>query len=160
FRNAAATMDRQTGELAREVRALERNRARIAGNLKKIEKAGEEIARWRSFSAARGNWVRFLSELQARLSGAGDMWLDRLQPLAGAGAPASTMGARMVMSGRVLEQATEASAQSAETRVRSFLEAMSASPFVSAFEQERFDRSREGILGFEVILRMNRSETL
>lgn len=64
------------------------------------------------------------------------------------------------MSGRVLEQATEASAQSAETRVRSFLEAMSASPFVSAFEQERFDRSREGILGFEVILRMNRSETL
>ena len=151
---------RRAGEIEDEVRALDRNRARIAGNLKAIEKAGAEIARWRSFSAARSNWVRFFAELQARLSSAGDMWLDRLQPLTGAGMPSPSLGARMVMTGRVLEQPSEASPSSAEMRVRSFLEAMSASPFVAAFEQERFDRSREGILGFEVVLRMNRSETL
>lgn len=160
FRTSAVAVGRRAGEFEDEVHALDRNRARIAGNLKAIEKAGAEIARWRSFSAARSNWVRFFAELQAQLSSAGDMWLDRLQPLTGAGMPSPSLGARMVMTGRVLEQPSEASPSSAEMRVRSFLEAMSASPFVASFEQERFDRSREGILGFEVVLRMNRSETL
>ena len=160
FRSAAVAVGRRAGEIEDEVHALDRNRARIATNLKAIEEARAEIARWRSFSTARGNWVRFLAELQARLSSAGDMWLDRLQPLTGAGMPSPSIGARMVMSGRVLEQPSEASQSSAEMRVRSFLEGISTSPFVAAFEQERFDRSREGILGFEVVLRMNRSETL
>ncbi len=155
--------DRVAGQARRIETAaaeLDRNRIRIAENLHKIQEARAEVEVWRKFAAARGNWVRFLAELQVKLSAAGDLWLDRLQPLKAGGAPAPVGGVRLAMSGRVLEQEPEDVGASAETRVRSFFQAMTQSPFIAALEQERFDRSRDGVLGFEVVIRMNRTETL
>lgn len=160
YRETADQAGRQAQRIESAVAELDRNRARMAENLQKIRQAQAEVVVWRKFAAARGNWVRFLAELQAKLSAAGDLWLDRLQPLKAGVGPTHVAGVRMAMSGRVLEPESEAAGTSAETRVRSFFQAMALSPFIAALEQERFDRSQDGILGFEVVIRMNRSETL
>lgn len=161
LRQSASTMSQRMTAVEDAVRARREIRVRISENAATIEKAGREIARWRKFAMARGNWVRFLAELQARLGAAGDMWLDRLQPFTATNsAHAAAGGLRLVMAGRVLTATPDESESSAEARVRSFLKDMAASPFIAAFEQERFNRSDEGILGFEVVFRMNRSESL
>lgn len=160
YQRAAEGAERQVQRIESTVRELDRNRIRIDENLRRIRKAQAEVAVWRKFASARGNWVRFLAELQANLGAAGEIWLERLQPLkVGAGLVPVT-GVRLAMSGRVLEPEPAAGRTSAESRVRTFFQAMTKSPFVAALEQERFDRGEDGILGFDVVIRMNRSETL
>jgi len=159
---AVAVTATKAGEFGAAAHALASIKRRNEGNLARIEAAKAEIVLLRRLAAERGNWVRFFSDLQTKLTGVEDVWLEKIHYVRPSAGLANATPARLLLTGRILEAET-ASADvrvSAENRVRALLTLIASSPFVAALEHERFDRSEPSILFFEVMVRMNRSETL
>jgi type IV pilus assembly protein PilM len=142
---------------------------RNEGNLQQIEEAKKQIAALRAAFDTKANWLAFLSDLQQRLLGVENVWLDRLQIVREAPAEPSTPPApnpdgstpppvvrpptlKVVLSGRLLDvdnPQSKVSPQSFE-RVKELLKNMRQSRFVNRVENERFDNNQNGLLRFDV----------
>ncbi|HRE83096.1 MAG TPA: hypothetical protein PLN52_18775 [Opitutaceae bacterium] len=134
---------------------------RLRENLRRISETQQEVAQLRQLSATRNNWGHFFADLQGKLAEVEDAWMDRLQFVKPAGGSGTQAPARFILSGRILEREKDAGvALSAEARVRSLLSRLRQSPFIGLIENERFDRNKPGLLGFEVMIRMVMTETL
>ncbi len=142
---------------------------RNEGNLQQIEEAKKQIAALRAAFETKSNWLNFLADLQQRLLGVENVWLDRLQVVREAPAepatppPANPDGStpppvvrpptlKIVISGRLLDvdnPQSKVSPQSFE-RVKELLKNMKQSRFVARVENERFDNNQNGLLRFDV----------
>ncbi len=142
---------------------------RNEGNLQQIEEAKKQITALRAAFETKSNWVNFLADLQQRLLGVENVWLDRLQVVREAPAepatppPANPDGStpppvvrpptlKIVISGRLLDvdnPQSKVSPQSFE-RVKELLKNMKQSRFVARVENERFDNNQNGLLRFDV----------
>lgn len=142
---------------------------RNEGNLQQIEEAKKQIAALRAAFETKSTWLNFLGDLQQRLLGVENVWLDRLQVVREAPAepaappPPNPDGStpptvvrpptlKIVLSGRLLDvdnPQSKVSPQSFE-RVKELLKNMKQSRFVSRVENERFDNNQNGLLRFDV----------
>lgn len=134
---------------------------RLRANLLRISQAQQEVAQLRQIASNKNNWSHFFADLQGKLAEVEDAWMDRLQFVKPAGGLGTHAPARFILSGRILErEKDDGAALSAEARVRSLLSRLRQSPFIGVVENERFDRNKPGLLGFEVMIRMVLTETL
>ncbi|MES1166909.1 MAG: cell division FtsA domain-containing protein, partial [Pseudomonadota bacterium] len=137
--------------------------ARNTGNLARLEEVRRRIDVVRNVAASHSNWAAFFSDLQDRLSQTEDVWLEKLQLVHSPGenvrlpAAASTTARRFRLSGRLLDKGNPAAKAGTEAygKVRSLMQALAGSPFVSAIENERFDGAQPGILRFDFTLVLN-----
>jgi hypothetical protein len=143
-----------------------------------IDLGGLERARW-----ARTEWLRLLGQLEEIVGSIEGVWLERLSvdrtalpavradpvrvgqrnvPIAtergghDAAGPASET--RLRLAGRVVELNLPELREVANRvgRVKALFQQFQLSPLVARIESERFDPSREGVLGFEVTLVLQR----
>ncbi len=153
--------------------ALHRERQQVD-----IDLGGLERARW-----ARTEWLRLLGQLEEIVGSIEGVWLERLSvdrtalpavrsdpvrvgqryvPIAtergghDAAGPASET--RLRLAGRVVELNLPELREVANRvgRVKALFQQFQLSPLVARIESERFDPSREGVLGFEVTLVLQR----
>lgn len=153
--------------------ALHRERQQVD-----IDLGGLERARW-----ARTEWLRLLGQLEEIVGSIEGVWLERLSvdrtalpavradpvrvgqrnvPIAtergghDAAGPASET--RLRLAGRVVELNLSELREVANRvgRVKALFQQFQLSPLVARIESERFDPSREGVLGFEVTLVLQR----
>jgi Tfp pilus assembly PilM family ATPase len=146
-RMAAASSAELDGILA-PLRVYE---ARNRSNLAQLVELERQISAWRTVRERRAGWLEFLADLQERLSGVEDVWLDRMRLV-----PAAKDGPmKLTVAGRLLERG-DPSGQSGGPevydRVRALLASLRQSPFIGAIEEERFDGSQPGLLSFEFVL--------
>lgn len=122
------------------------NRARLA----ELEDLQRQIVAWQSLHERRTSWLAMLGDLQQRLDGVGDVWLDRMQLLP----PASGAPLKIVVAGRMLDRANPVTRFSTEAaaRMKALLRTLDESSHFSGVEGERFDSSQPGLLGFELVL--------
>ena len=109
----------------------------------------------------RTRWSEFLADLQDRLAGIGDAWLDRMQVVPRS--PASIgQGRELELGGWLLDaqHPTTVASPEAGERARRLLASFQASPFVAAVKAERYDTSRPGRLRFDVTLLMDSDHAL
>jgi type IV pilus assembly protein PilM len=119
-------------------------------HLAELEDSRRQIAAWQAVHERRTSWLTLLADLQQRLDGVGDVWLDRMQVLP----PANGAPLKLSVSGRMLDRANPATRFSAEAsaRMKMLLRTLDESPHFSGVEGERFDSSQPGLLGFELVL--------
>jgi type IV pilus assembly protein PilM len=109
-----------------------------------------QIVVWQDLHQRKAGWVRLMTDLQDRLSGVEDVWLEKIRVVPPtAGAPL-----KLALTGRMLDRGSPAamSGSAALNRARVLLETLGLSPFVTSITSERFDGSQPGVLGFELVL--------
>jgi type IV pilus assembly protein PilM len=122
------------------------NRARLV----ELENLQRSIAVWQAVHERRTSWLTLLADLQQRLDGVGDVWLERMQVLP----PADGGPLKIAVTGRMLDRANPVTRFSTEAsaRMKTLLRTLDESPHFSGVEGERFDSSQAGLLGFELVL--------
>jgi type IV pilus assembly protein PilM len=139
--------------------------ARNARTLAHLKEAGTQIELARKLADARWSWNAFFNDLQDRVTETGgEIWLERLQLVrptestARSAGPARAGSLRLAVAGRLLDrenpEGTRAGVQ-ARQRVGTLLQKLGRSTFVAAIENERFDQTQPGLLGFSMTLVMN-----
>ena len=136
--------------LDQELVVLRKQAAAVQREQERVEELNRARAAWLKVESGRSGWLRFLADLQERLTGMEDVWLDQLKGLP----TTATSPYRIELAGRMLDRDSPLSPAGPAVLVRAkgLLEALSASPFVDAIEQERFDGSKPGVLAFRLIL--------
>jgi type IV pilus assembly protein PilM len=160
--------DQASAAIEKQLVPLRAFAARNTGNLARLEEVRRRIDVVRGFAAAKSNWAAFFNDLQDRLAQTEDVWLEKLQvvhpPEGNARLPAaaSTAAWRFTLGGRLLDKANPAAKAGADAygRVRSLVQALARSPFVSAIENERFDGAQPGMLRFDFTLVLNSRKPL
>lgn len=146
--------------LHHRVRGLDTEVATLAAALRNLGVLAE----------ARGNWVRFLADLQERLVRVEDVWIDgleirRVPPSSMEGAPVVGHGGEtgpvpplpemeMKLNGRMLDRENPLNRVSPDMRARvgALIDDLLLAEFVSAIGERRFDTAQPGILRFEITL--------
>lgn len=130
------------------------NRTRLA----ELADLQRQITAWQAVHERRTSWLTMLADLQQRLAGVGDVWLDRMQVVP----PENGAPLKIAVSGRMLDRANPVTRFSAEAsgRMRALLRTLGESPHFSGVEGERFDSSQPGLLAFELILVTDTSRPL
>lgn len=154
-RASALRTDNQ--RLQSELRPLRELAARNAVALERLTAMQRETAALRRVIAAKSSWRGFLAAVQVDLLATGDVWLERMEVVAGqperhdAPKPPSL---RLAVSGRLLDVQNPQSKISPAgfARVKELLTRMAAGRFVEAVVDERFDNSRPGMLRFDFTL--------
>ncbi len=134
-----------------EVLPLRLRDARLRENLQQLEALKLELAQLCRVYDRRASWLNLFADLQQRVVSVEDVWLEKLQVM-----PSTTADApvKLIISGRMLDQANPLSKVSPETynRVKTLLASFVESPFVATIEGERFDNNQPGILQFDFVL--------
>jgi len=137
-----------------ELEPLRARERRVIGMREELERLDGVERRLRRVVDARTAWVRFFAEMQEVLRGVEDVWLERVAIEEGDGGKRDERAElRLTVSGGMIdpEQPTAGSYE----KVRQLLEGLEAARSVAAVEHPRFDKSRAGILGFDVTLVMD-----
>jgi hypothetical protein len=99
----------------------------------------------------RTAWLQFLADLQDRLTGVEDVWLEKMRLVPAA----KDERLKLAVAGRLLERSdplAKTAGPEAFDRIRALLTSLKQSPFVGTVEDERFDDSQPGLLAFEFVL--------
>ena len=172
FQNRVARANDQVALVEGQLRPLRSVEARNVDHLAQIEEAKKQIAALEGLVATKGNWLEFLADVQTRLAGVGDVWLERIQllpppsadgieaaPVVEGAAPVARAvpPLKLTLSGRLLDVTNPVSNVSPESfaRVKSLISGFTGSPFVTAVENERFDSTQPGLLRFDFTLVVN-----
>ncbi len=168
-------------EMNVDLKGMEKFQSNIDANNKKLQAAADQIASIRDLGASMANWINLFTDLQDRLTKAGDVWLDDLKVVridpAEAGATASAPAAsgaegsaqaaaaatlQLEIRGRLLDRAhpLEEVPPGANTRIRDLLNSIAQSPFIQSKKKERFDVTQRGVLKFEFSLEVNPKKPL
>ncbi len=161
-RQAITEVRRRIAEEERTLVPLRSSAARLAKNLRQLERVNSQLAALRRGRDARTGWLGLLADLQLRLGIVEDVWLERMQvvpagpkskPESSANPPVSPL--RIAVSGRILDRSRPGAAatDAASGRAKNLLRSLAASPYVAAVEEERFDESQPGLWRFELVLR-------
>ncbi len=147
-----------------QVRPLSQLNQEIFSRTEQIKRIREVIDKTASVTAARSVWLDLLNDLQVRLATVEDVWLDELRlerPPAnvrgGSGVArvkTSDGKTRVHLTGRLIDVYNPVSSVSPASyeRVKTLLESLGGSEFVASLEDEHFDYSVPGILGFSFVL--------
>lgn len=147
-----------------QVRPLRQLNQEIFDRTEQINRIRGVIDKTAAVSVARSTWIKVLNDLQTRLVEVEDVWLDSLRLERPAAAARSGNGVarvqrtdgstRVQLAGRLIDVYNPVSSVSPDSyeRVKSLLESLRSSDFVSALEDERFDYSVPGILHFDFTL--------
>ena len=172
----AREVRRQIAEVDSALSASRQAEVNERSDLARLGEIEGRVAALRRLARGRTGWVALLGDLQERLAGAQDVWLDRLQVLtpetpelsgsparsearqpAGLAGPAgSAPDIRLFVAGRLFDarrMETDGGDVSAP-KSASLLAALRASPLVAAVEQEHFAASQPGLVDFEITLRL------
>ncbi|HTL66306.1 MAG TPA: hypothetical protein VL200_01465 [Lacunisphaera sp.] len=149
-RAVAAEATRKAAAIERAVAPVRARDAHISVAIGELARAEAQLAGLQEAWDRRGRWVEFLADLQGRLSGVGDVWLDRLRLVPGVGAAPQ----KVRLTGRMLDRNHPLGTVGPESiaRVKALIASMHESPFVVGVEGERFDRSQPGVLTFDFVL--------
>jgi type IV pilus assembly protein PilM len=149
FRALAVAAGRKTDAIERELAPLREREARNRANLQQLAELRQQAAQLRGIHDRRSAWLGLFADLQDRLAGVEDVWLDRMMVASAPGAPL-----KLAVSGRMLDRSNPLAKVSPETfiRARALLAGIVDSPFVAGVEAERFDNERPGILKFDFVL--------
>lgn len=167
----------QSRQLAAREAALREAGAPVFALNARVRELGEEAdalaAALRDVGAlaeGRGNWLRFLADLQDRLLAVEDVWIDGLEvrrtPPPDAAAPPDDSSyadeppprvrpkVELTLTGRMLDRENPLSRVSPDMRARvsALIDGFSLSEFVAAVGERRFDTTQPGILRFEFTL--------
>jgi len=156
YRAIAAEARERTAELEQRLESVRRLDTRHHAGLERLADANREIAALRRIVDGRSTWVLFLADLQQRIAGVQDCWLERLQLLPSApGAAAATP--RLRLAGCLLDadDPLGRAGEDCDRRARVLVATLGQSPFVAAIEGEHFDADRPGRLRFELTLALS-----
>jgi type IV pilus assembly protein PilM len=169
FNRVVASNEAKIAAIDTELMPLHSLQARNEENVRLIEEAKNQIAALRPAYWAKTNWSGFLTDLQGRLAGVEDVWIDQLRMVprtdetAGAsdvensGNEVRHLPTKFALSGRLLDVVHPQSKVSPDSvkRVKQLLAGFVGSRFVAAVENEHFDNTQPGILRFDFTLVMN-----
>ncbi len=145
-------------------------------NLGMIDEAKQQMNAIKGLVETKSNWITFFSDLQDRLVGVEDVWLEKVQVIRGSGPStlaSSFLGGveatepevdsdqskalRLNLTGRLLDKDNPVSrvSQDSFNRVKKLLVSFEDSQFIVSVENERFDNRQPGILKFDFILVVN-----
>lgn len=164
--SSTAQLNRQISALESVMRPLQLVVAENAGNLERLQKLQTRIQAISRVVDGRTGWVGLLADLQARLGGVGDVWLESMQ--LGWDAPETEQTdegltpMKLALAGRLLDAENPMANASAVSyaQVKTLFASLQESPFVRTVQGERFDNSQPGILRFEVTLILNPNHPL
>jgi type IV pilus assembly protein PilM len=150
YRNLADAAEEKLREMEATLAPVRMRDAANRARLAELDELQRQIAAWQTVHERRDSWLAMLGDLQQRLDGVGDVWLDRMQvqpPVKGA-------PLKIVVAGRMLDRANPVTRFSTEAsaRMKTLLHTLAESPHFSGVEGERFDSSQPGLLGFELVL--------
>ena len=146
----AQTAETGLTEVEAELAPLRARDAVNRNNLARLAELERQIAAWQAVQARRTAWLQGLSDMQERLAGVEDVWLERMRIL-----PATKDAPlKLVVAGRMWERGTPAARSGPQIpdRVKALLSSLAESPFVAAVESERFDGTQAGLLAFEFVI--------
>ncbi len=136
----------------------------IFDRTEQIKRIRDVIEKTATVTAARSAWLDLLNDLQQRLVDVEDVWLDELRlerppakVVRGNGVARvkkADTKTRIHLVGRLIDVYNPVSSVSPDSyeRVKTLLESLSGAEFVASLEDERFDYSVPGILGFDFTL--------
>lgn len=147
LRRLAREAQRKTAAIERTLVPLRERDARNRANLRQIEELRRQVLALQGVYDRRASWVGFLADLQDRLAGVEDVWLEKLQVLPGS-------PVKLAVSGRLLDRINppKGSEPSTPHRIQSLLTGLGQSAFITGVEDERFDTRQPGILKFDCVL--------
>ncbi|HVZ64351.1 MAG TPA: hypothetical protein VG936_07255 [Lacunisphaera sp.] len=150
WRSLADEANRKAMLMERAVAPVRERDTRIRMALRDLARVEIQLASLHDAWDRRGRWLEFLADLQDRLIRVGDVWLDRLEVVPAAGSTPQ----KLLLAGRMLDRDHPLGNAGPETiaRVKALIASMHESPFVHGVEDERFDRSRPGVLSFNFVL--------
>ncbi len=147
-----------------QIRPLSQINKEIFNRSEQIKRIRDVIEKTASVTAARSAWLDILNDLQQRLADVEDVWLDELRlerPLVqasrgkGVARVAKSDGmTRVHLAGRLIDVYNPVSSVSPASyeRVKTLLESLGDATFVASLEDEQFDYSVPGFLGFKFTL--------
>ncbi|MDQ8180038.1 pilus assembly protein PilM [Pelagicoccus sp. SDUM812005] len=147
-----------------QVRPLSQINKEIFNRTEQIKRIRDVIEKTASVTAARSTWLDVLNDLQRRLADVEDVWLDELRlerpvPKASSGRGVARVKqddgkTRVHLSGRLIDVYNPVSSVSPASyeRVKTLLESLNEANFVANLENEQFDYSVPGFLGFKFTL--------
>lgn len=150
--------------LAEAVRSKRARADRVAAALADVAQLRAKREQLSRAVQAKTSWIRFLADLQERLTSVEDVWLDefrlaeapRTDSLPAGEAPAAATELRLVVSGRMLDTPE----RDAAARMRRLRATLTESPFVVAVGEERFDTPQPGLLQFGLTMRLKPAQAL
>ena len=160
-RNALDSAHEQNAALERELVPLRAKAARSLENRQRLVERQRQQEVERKIEDIRTGWLRLLGEIQTRFQKNGEVWLERMQLLAGPGATGPEKGTvvpplRIAFSG--LRRSN--TGDSGYRQVQSLLETIATIPLVAAVESERFEPAASGLLRFEFVVVLKPSPAL
>ncbi|MCH6257038.1 pilus assembly protein PilM [Puniceicoccaceae bacterium K14] len=166
--------EQEIQNLDAQIAPIKNVNSRILNKIEEIEELQSAIEKSSTIVSSRLNWVRFLSDMQQRLLGVEDVWLDKLEFSRESDVTSRLAGSRLArknesaeksedaplkleLEGRLIDAKNPLSTVSEDSyaRVKSLLENIEASGFVQSLDGERFDNSVPGILKFSFTLTIN-----
>jgi len=147
LRRLAREAQRKTAAIERALVPLRERDTRNRANLRQIEELRRQVLALQGVYDRRASWVEFLADLQDRLAGVEDVWLEKLQVMPGT-------PVKLAISGRLLDRARppDGTGPLTPNRIQSLLTGLGQSAFIAAVEDERFDTRQPGILKFDCVL--------
>jgi len=152
YRAVAAAAGGKVDALERELAPWRERVSRQRAKLQQLAELRQQVAQLQGIQDRRTIWLNFLADLQQRLLGVGDVWLDQLTPMSAPGSPL-----KLAVSGRMLDRTSPLARVSPETfnRVQVLLASIGDSPFLSHIEAEHFNNEQPGVLRFDFVLVVN-----
>lgn len=144
LRQESVTLQRESRELEKTLAPLRAQAKRLQEQQVQIAALTRESERLQNLRIRRTGWLEFLAAVQARLAVVGDVWLERLQPIA----PEGAVPMRIVVRGYLLDRGTTPVAAKMKTLIRE----LRTIPGVVAVEEGSFDVGRPHLLRFELAL--------
>jgi type IV pilus assembly protein PilM len=147
-----------------ERRSLQASRQRGTAIAERVSAAVKDAERIQRIERMRMAWREFLADLESRVTASGDIWIERLAPLAlGDSASAGSdrkddLPLRLELAGQVVERSAHsepnatAPRQNSADQLKHLLMTLRASPFVASIRDERFEPNGAGALRFAVVV--------
>lgn len=161
YRGRASAAEKQRVEVESALQPMQELQSRNRQLVEQIEHLRAMIDALHEVAETKTNWLRFLKDLQERMTAVDDVWLESLAverddavAAAAIREPGHPAGLRLLLSGRLLDRNNPVSKVSAASydRVKQLISGFSSSEFVASVEHERFDNHQPGMLRFDLTL--------
>ncbi|MBD5780585.1 pilus assembly protein PilM [Pelagicoccus sp. NFK12] len=156
--------EQELQNLEAQIRPLSQINKEIYSRTEQIKRIRDVIEKTANVTAARSTWLDILNDLQRRLAEVEDVWLDELRlerpqaPVSSGKGVARVQKSdgktRVHLSGRLIDVYNPVSSVSPASyeRVKTLLENLNGASFVASLEDEQFDYTVPGVLGFKFTL--------
>lgn len=175
YQTRASVFREMAAEIEQELVPLRDFDSRIQENLRQVEEIERQAQNLNQLVGAKGSWIEFLNDIQARMIEVEDVWLDSFQLVSvrpgrqpgEEGVEAEEGGGgnvqiRVDLVGRLIDRNNPLSRVSpaSQARVNQLFEGFRGSPYIAAVENERFDFNEPGVLRFNVTLVINPTQRI